>query len=100
MAKETKSKGGDPKVAERLVLLREALGYSQSEFAAFLGHSGGQTRLSNWERNAQQLPNNQALIIRRKTGASLDWLYEGDESGLPARLHSLLTNYRRTPRAQ
>lgn len=86
-------------MAARLVELREALGKTQSEFASMLGHAG-QARLSNWERNAQELPNNQARLIRQKTGATLDWLYEGDESGLPARLLDLLAKHRKRAKAQ
>jgi transcriptional regulator with XRE-family HTH domain len=82
-------------IAARLILLREALGYRQADFARRLGIS--YQRLSNWERNVQPLPLSGAQNVRRVTGATLDWLYNGIEAGLPRDLADLIAKHKREP---
>jgi DNA-binding XRE family transcriptional regulator len=86
--------GSPSEMAARLVLLREALGYTQAAFSRRLGIS--YQRLSNWERSTQALPLNGAQLVRRVTGATLDWLYYGIESGLPRDLADKIAERRRT----
>jgi hypothetical protein len=72
--------GSDGAVAQRVRLLRAAMGYGEvAAFARYLGVE--RPRLANVENG---LPLGIALArrIRDRTGASLDWLYEGDASRL------------------
>jgi transcriptional regulator with XRE-family HTH domain len=84
----------DEAIAARIVLLREALGYENAaDFARRLGIT--QQRLSNWENNRPALPHQGARMIRRVTGATLDWLYFGVENGLPRDVAEALQSRRR-----
>lgn len=71
-------------VAMRIVALREALGYSPSGFAKFLGISPSQ--LSNYEHAIRMPSLPVARTIRLRTGVTLDWLYDGERGGLPLTL--------------
>lgn len=68
--------------AERLVRLREALGYPKANgFAAFLGI--GQQRWANFENG---YPLSREIIFRlvqSVPGLTSDWLYFGKSDGLP-----------------
>jgi transcriptional regulator with XRE-family HTH domain len=85
---------GDAALAARLVELREALGWKQADFARRLGIS--YQRLSNWERSTQPLPLSGAQNVRRVTGATLDYLYDGVEGGLPRELADLIHKHRQS----
>jgi hypothetical protein len=90
-----KSKAGKPKPAtdegqaERLVRLREALGYpTATAFAKFL--DVGQQRWANFENG---FPLSREIIIRlvqSVPGLTSDWLYFGKSGGLPVDLARLL----------
>lgn len=71
-------------VGKRITHVREALGQRQAEFARLVGIS--QQALNNYERGRQRPDIEQAMKICERTGATLDWLYFGDASGLPSRL--------------
>lgn len=81
--------GSSPEdIARRIVALREALGYSASGFAVYIGISASQ--LSNYE-HALRVPSLPvARQIRLRTGATLDWIYDGERGGLPLNLLNLL----------
>lgn len=67
-------------VAERLAFIREELGMSQRQFAAYIG---AQPALVNhWETARQRLSLNGARTIRELTGYDLEFLYFGVLSGL------------------
>ena len=72
-------------IAERLKLLRKAVGFPvQSKFAERCGIS--QTAYNNFERATRRISLDEAMKIRRATRVTLDWLYDGDPSGLPLHL--------------
>ncbi len=78
MREPTKS---EQDVADRLVFLRLAMGYTnQSEFARQSDIAVGDW--NHFEKNRRQLPLSAARKLRIRWRVTHDWLYEGDESGL------------------
>ena len=72
----------------RIVALRTALGHNQSAFAKLVGVS--QPSLANYEAGLRRPEIDRAVQIVTRTGVTLDWIYLGDRSGLPARLLAIL----------
>lgn len=68
-------------VAMRLIALREALGYSQSGFAKFIDISPSQ--MNNYEKPIRKPSDPILSKIKLRTGATRDWILEGDRAGLP-----------------
>lgn len=75
-------------VGERLTQLRESYGMKQAEFCRWTGFST--QAWNNYERGYRLINLDQAMKLWRITGATLDWIYRGDPSGLPFRLASKL----------
>lgn len=75
-------------IARRLVALRTALGHNQSAFAALVGVS--QPAMNNYEKGLRRPELDVAVKILQRTGVTLDWLYLGSRSGLPAHLLATL----------
>jgi len=75
-------------IAMRLDALIKALGLNQSNFAALVGVS--QPALNNYLKGLRRPEIDVAIAIQAKTGVTLDWLYLGNRSGLPARLLEIL----------
>jgi len=71
-------------IARRIIALREALGHNQSAFAALVGIS--QPAMNNYEKGLRRPDLDVAVRIHQRTGVTLDWLYLGNRSGLPAHL--------------
>ncbi len=71
-------------IAMRLNALIAALSLNQSGFAALVGIS--QPALNNYLKGLRRPDLDVAILIQAKTGITLDWLYLGLRSGLPARL--------------
>lgn len=71
-------------IGDRLKLTREALGLNQAAFARLVGISP--QGINNYEKGTQRPQLDQAFQICRATGATLDWIYFGDRSGLPGRI--------------
>jgi len=72
-------------VGRRIRILREAKGWpGQGPFAALLDVS--QSRLSNWETQGFMIPPDMAVKLCSLTGATTDYIYRGDLSGLSASL--------------
>ncbi len=72
-------------IGQRLRLLRLALGYEdQSAFAALCDVSP--QAWNNWERGRQTPRLDQIAKIRRASGATVDFILFGDESGLSHKL--------------
>jgi transcriptional regulator with XRE-family HTH domain len=65
----------DKATGERVRLLRERLGFNQTEFANHLGVK--MARLSNIENGYALTAQMARLIKRRIRGVSLDWLWDG-----------------------
>lgn len=80
------SDGGrsNPDIARRLAALIKATDTNQSSFAALIGVTP--SAMSNYLKGIRRPEIDAAIQIQIKTGASLDWLYLGDRSGLPSRL--------------
>lgn len=72
----------------RLEALMKALGYKQVGFASMIGV--GPTVLNNYLKALRRPDLDIAINIQAKTGITLDWLYLGDRSGLPAKLLEIL----------
>jgi transcriptional regulator with XRE-family HTH domain len=72
-------------IGMRLQALMEALGFKrQAAFAQLIDVS--QPGLNNYLKGLRRPDLDVAMRIQSKTGATLDWIYLGDRSGLPARL--------------
>lgn len=72
----------------RLRALIEALSLNQTGFAQLVGIS--QPALNNYLKGNRRPEIDVAIAIQMKTGVTLDWIYLGDRSGLPARLLEIL----------
>lgn len=68
----------------RLAALMTALNKKQVEFASLIGVS--QPALNNYLKGLRRPDIDVAIAIQSRTGATLDWIYLGDRSGLPVRL--------------
>jgi transcriptional regulator with XRE-family HTH domain len=76
-------------VGRRLFAIRKALGIdTQTKLAEMIG--ANQSQYQNWENGTANMPVPFAIKLHIKTGFNLDYLFRGDESGLPLRLVTLL----------
>lgn len=75
-------------IAKRLDALMQTLKKKQVEFASLIGVS--QPALNNYLKGLRRPDIDVAIAIQTRTGATLDWIYLGDRSGLPVRLASEL----------
>lgn len=79
-------------IAARLALGREAHGLSPAELCRLTGIKPN--TYSQYE-GAQRRPRlDEAKLLRRHLGYTLDWIYEGDSSGLPHKLASKIAALR------
>ena len=77
-------------IGSRLKALREAKGISsQTSFARLLGAEVNQ--YGNWERGVGPITVEYAIRVCVFTGATLDYIYRGDLSSLPANLMMLVS---------
>lgn len=78
-------------IAARLVLSREAMGLKANALCRLAGIKTA--AYSQWEngRGAPRL--DQARLLRRTLGYTLDWIYEGDRSGLPMKLATAIAAF-------
>lgn len=75
-------------IAKRLQALMVALKLNQTGFANLVGIS--QPALNNYIKALRRPDLDVAILIQAKTGVTLDWIYLGNRSGLPARLLEIL----------
>jgi len=76
-------------IARRLIALRDALGFDGP--AAFARHIGILPQaLNNYERAYRRPDLDMAYKLKAHTGVTLDWLYEGDRSGLPLHVAKII----------
>ena len=76
-------------VGRRLKSLREALDFkTQVAFAEEIGVE--KNTYNPWEKGTRQLTFEGALLIRKRFGIPLDYLYFGEPGGLPVRLYKRL----------
>jgi transcriptional regulator with XRE-family HTH domain len=77
-------------VGRRLKALRKTAALSQDKFGGSIGLS--QPRYAQYENGTRPLTLEAAASLCAVYGVTLDWLYFGDQSGLPMRLKSLSDN--------
>jgi transcriptional regulator with XRE-family HTH domain len=82
-------------VARRLMLTRQAFALNQLDFAEAASLS--QPQYSQFETGKRLLSLRAALNLVQKYNITLDWLYLGDPSGLPARLADAIKLLRKKP---
>lgn len=76
-------------VGRRIEAIREAIGVeSQRLMAERLGVDTN--RYNNWANGVASIPVPFAIKLCAVSGATLDYVFRGDESGLPLRLITLL----------
>lgn len=75
-------------IGMRLQALMDLLGLNQAGFANLIGVS--QPALNNYLKGLRRPDLDVAINIQIKTGVTLDWIYLGDRSGLPAKLLAAL----------
>lgn len=68
-------------VGQRLILARDAIGFTQVRLATALKISA--QRLSNYERGDRPFDLELAMEISRRFGITMDYIYRGDPRGLP-----------------
>ena len=74
-------------IATRLKWHRtKVLGQTQAEFVESIGVK--RSAYSLWEAGTQRLSLDGALVLRKKYGLSLDFLYEGNDDALPMALRN------------
>lgn len=73
-----------------------ALNLNQVGFSTLVGIS--QPALNNYLKGLRRPDLDVAIAIQSKTGATLDWLYLGARSGLPARLLEALPDLSDQPK--
>lgn len=71
-------------IAKRLVALREALGINAADLCRMTGLAPN--RWSQYEGGERRITLDAANVLCDKYGVTLDWIYRGDESGLPIRI--------------
>ena len=74
-------------VGKRLKALRKRTELSQEKFGESIGLS--QPRYAQYENGSRPLTLEAAAAVCAVHGVTLDWLYFGDQSGLPLRLKAL-----------
>ncbi len=80
-------------MAKRLTETRLALGYAtQTAFAEQIGILPHKYNV--FERGKRRISLGVALLIWERFGVSLDWMYCGDATGLPASLYKKLKRSR------
>ena len=87
----------DKAIAHRLEFLRESKGLSQQSFAQMLGCL--QSTYSNWVRGKDRIPPHYAARVAQICGVSLDFIYTGNLSLLPANLVTLFAAWGSSPDA-
>ena len=75
-------------VGRRLRLVRLALGKTQVEMCREIDATD--RTWSQWENGRRLFDVLAAIRLKKRYGVTLDWLYDGDPKGLPARLAKLV----------
>lgn len=76
-------------IAKRLMALQDAYDITQAELCRAIDIK--ENRYSQYINGKRDLTIDVARKLRAEYGATLDWLYEGDPSGLPMELHKKLS---------
>jgi transcriptional regulator with XRE-family HTH domain len=69
-------------IAERCRLSREALGYTQATLSRII--RGPASLWGNYEMGIRRISLDKAFLLKAATGLTLEWIYYGTMSGLPA----------------
>ncbi len=78
----------EPAIAARLKRLRKAHEISQADLCRTTQLLASQW--SQYESGKRMVTLEASIVLRQKFGASLDWIYFGEEANLPKRLADLL----------
>ena len=70
-------------IGRRIAALRRVMKMNKTAFAELIGVS--QPAVSQYENGVRRPELDVAQRIRMRTGVTLDWIYEGDRSGLSLR---------------
>jgi transcriptional regulator with XRE-family HTH domain len=97
MPRRKTEQSGIDAIAERLRLTRQALGLKQAAISRLTGIST--QAWNNYETAKYRISVDQALMVCRATGVSLDWIYRGDMHGLPLRIATEIQQLISKPRA-
>jgi transcriptional regulator with XRE-family HTH domain len=82
MARKPPDSRGD--IGDRLRFTREALGLSQAELCRRTGI--GPAAWNNSETGDNRIGIDNAILLCRATGVTLDWIFLGHRGGLPQKL--------------
>jgi transcriptional regulator with XRE-family HTH domain len=85
-------------IARRLIALRESLGLNQAAFATLVGLS--QPAINNYEKGIRRPDYDSCLAIKLRTGATRDWILDGDRQTLPQHLLTKLPDLSAIDRKQ
>jgi hypothetical protein len=84
MASRSVAEASTPAVAERLRLLREALGIDQAEMCRQTGI--GTSAWNNAETGDNRIGVDNAMKIRKRYSVGLDYVYANDYTAIPSKL--------------
>lgn len=94
MAVDPEDMGDLPRdVARRLAQTRLAIGLDQEQFGEGAGLS--QPRYNQYETGKRLLTLSAAMLLCERYLITLDWIYRGDPSGLPSRVHDQIRAIRK-----
>jgi transcriptional regulator with XRE-family HTH domain len=71
-------------IAERLRLSREALDFNITTIARLIGSDA--STWHNYEKAIRRISLDKALLLKARTGISIEWVYSGDINSLPDHL--------------
>ncbi len=84
------SKYPHKEIGERLIIVRDILELSNNDLAKILSVSN--SRVGNWVSGHRRFPVDYAIKLLRIYGISLDYLYDGKVSALPASMASAVAS--------
>jgi hypothetical protein len=77
-------------VGKRLVAFHAVTGISQADVCRAIGIK--ENRYSQYLSGERKLPSEIAVQLKITYGLTTDWIFAGDVTGLPAKLHAKLAN--------
>ena len=85
-------------IGKRLRALRGALERTQDEMARGLGSPSGSPLWAGYETGGQRISLDYALVLCRRYGTTLDWIYRGQlHAGMPFDLAEKIRNWKPKP---
>lgn len=81
-------------IGKRLRWTRKALDFKQVEICRDLGDESLAQAWNNWEKGRDRISVENATMLVHKYRITLDWIYLGDDSGIPAKLARRISEIR------